>query len=119
MKLRILTLALLSGLLFSFVPGPRQVLNTSLRISVLNDLGNIEQNVTVTLFKSEEDYRDETNQVGVPLKTDKKGRVTFKKLKSAVYYIHAKKGDKTNVGRGVQTEKLEEGKINKLNIIIE
>ena len=119
MKLKILTIVIISGLFLALTSGPNQLLNTSLRVTVLNDLGNIQENATVQLFTSEEDYRNETNPVGPSQKTDKKGRVTFKKLGSRVYYIHAKKGDATNVGRGVQTEKLAEGKVNKLNTVIE
>ncbi len=119
MKLKILTLAVISGLLMAWAIAPNQVLKTSLRITVLNDLGNIQENASVQLFKTEEDYRNDTNPVGPAQKTDRKGRVTFKKLAAREYYINAKKGDATNVGRGVKTEKLEEGKVNKLNTVIE
>ena len=119
MKLRILTIVIFSGLFLAMTTGPKQLLKTSLRITVLNDLGNIQENAIVQLFPSEEDYRNETKPVGPAQKTDKKGRVTFKDLKPRVYFIHAKKGDATNVGRGVQTEKLAEGKVNKLNTVIE
>ena len=37
------------------------VLPTSLRIEIRNNLGNIEENVKVQLFKTKEDYRNETN----------------------------------------------------------
>ena len=119
MKLRIMTLALISGLIMAWAMAPDQLLKTSLRITVLNDLGNIQENASVQLFKTEDDYRNETSPVGPAQKTDKKGRVTFKNLESREYYINAKKGDATNVGRGVKTEKLEEGKVNKLNTVIE
>lgn len=94
-------------------------LPTTLRITTLNELGNIEDSVKVTLFRNLEDYREEVNPVLTPDYTDKKGRVTFKGLEPIKYYIHAEKGDKTNVGGGVQTDSLKEGKINKLTIIIE
>ncbi len=119
MKVKILPIALISALFMAWAPAPNQVLKTSLRITVLNDLGNIQENASVQLFTTEEHYRNETNPVGPPQKTDKKGRVTFKNLESRAYFIHAKKGDATNVGRGVQTEKLEQGKVNKLNTVIE
>jgi len=96
-----------------------QVIKTSLKLTVLNELGHQEQNVKVQLFITEDDYRNETNRMGEAMMTDKKGRVVFKDLKPVVYYVHAQKGDKTNIGRGVQTDKLEEGKINKTTIIIE
>jgi len=99
--------------------GLNQVVKTSLKLTVLNGLGHQEENVKVQLFKTEDDYRNETNRVGEASMTDKKGKVVFKDLEPVVYYVHAQKGDKTNIGRGVQTDKLEEGKINKTTIIIE
>jgi hypothetical protein len=96
-----------------------QLLNTSMKINVRNELGNIEEGVSVQLFHSQEDYRDEKNPVTEVAITDKKGNVKFKELEAKVYFVNAKKGDKSNVGAGVQTDKLEEGKMNKVTIIIE
>jgi hypothetical protein len=96
-----------------------QVFNTSMKINVRNELGNIEEGVAVQLFGSEEDYRNESNPVTEKLMTDKKGNVKFKELESKVYFVNAVKGDKNNVGAGVATAKLEESKMNKLTIIIE
>lgn len=92
---------------------------TTLRITTLNDLGNVEDSVQVTLYRTLKDYREEVNPVAEPQFSDKKGRTTFKKLDPVKYYIHAEKGDKSNIGGGVETNTLEEGKINKLTIIIE
>ncbi|MCB0495963.1 MAG: hypothetical protein KDC79_07490 [Cyclobacteriaceae bacterium] len=103
-------------ILSSFIVKP---LPTSLKITTLNELGNIEDSVKVTLFKSIEDYRKEANPVMESQYTDKKGRTTFKGLDATKYYILAEKGDKNNDGAGVETDALEEGKINKLTIIIE
>lgn len=96
-----------------------QVFNTSMKINVRNELGNIEEGVAVQLFGSEEDYRNETNPVTEKVMTDSKGNVKFKELESKVYFVNAVKGDKNNIGAGVETAKLEEGKMNKLTIIIE
>jgi hypothetical protein len=96
-----------------------QVFNTSMKITVRNELGNIEEGVSVQLFGSEEDYRNETNPVTDKLVTDKKGNVKFKELEGKIYFVNAVKGDKNNVGAGVETAKLEEGKMNKVTIIIE
>lgn len=106
-------------MLSSFSNREDQLLKTSLKITVRNELGNIEPGVEVKLFASDADYRKETNPVQEAAYTDKKGQVKFKELKSKVYYILAKKGDKSNVGAGVSTDKLEEGKLNKVTIIIE
>ncbi len=102
---------------FSF--NESQIFNTSLKINIRNELGNIEEGASVQLFGSEEDYRNETNPVTAVEITDKKGSVKFKELEAKIYFINAKKGDKNNIGAGVQTDALEEGKLNKLTVIIE
>ena len=105
--------------LFSFTSTSDQLLPTSLRITVLNELGNVETGVTVTLYASSEDYKKGENPVMEGKITDKKGRVTFKGLSPKIYYVNAEKGDKNNYGAGVQTDTLQEGRVNKVNIIIE
>jgi hypothetical protein len=96
-----------------------QIFNTSLKINVRNELGNIEKDVSVQLFGNEKDYREEKNPVTEKQFTDKKGNVTFKELESKIYFVNASNGDKNNVNAGVETAKLEEGKMNKVTIIIE
>ncbi|TRX56083.1 carboxypeptidase regulatory-like domain-containing protein [Fulvivirga sp. M361] len=96
-----------------------QLLKTSLKITVIDELGNIVEGASVQLYPSEEDYRNEVNAVSEVSYTDKKGQVKFKELDAKVYYVNASKGDKNNIGAGVQTDKLEEGKLNKVNIVIE
>ncbi|MEM6522875.1 MAG: carboxypeptidase regulatory-like domain-containing protein [Bacteroidota bacterium] len=96
-----------------------QVFKTSIKITVIDELGNIAEGASVQLFGTEEDYRNETNAVTDVAVTDKKGQVKFKELESKVYFVNVKKGDKNNIGAGVQTAKLEEGKLNKVNIVIE
>jgi hypothetical protein len=106
----------LAAVNFSFAP--QQILNTKLKITVRNDLGNLEEGVAVTLYENEEDYRNNANQVDATGFTDAKGTVTFKSLKPQVYFIDARKDDKTNVDMGVQTGRLEEKKTNKVTIVI-
>lgn len=96
-----------------------QLLKTNLKITVRNDLGNLEEGVSVQLFSSEEDYREEKDPVTEILLTDDKGVVKFKDLEPKVYFVNAEKDDKNNIGAGVATQKLDEGKTNKVTIIIE
>ena len=103
---------------FSTLTSATQLINTQLRITVLNELGNKEEGAEVTLYATEEDYRKETNPVLSTQKTDRKGRVTFKGLEEKVYFVMVKKGEMNNNGLGVQTEKLVGKKINKITIII-
>lgn len=95
-----------------------QLLPTKLKITVIDGLGNFVEGATVSIYGNEKDYLASENPVAT-LKTDKGGVVTFKDVKSAPYFVEAKKGDKSNVGEGVQTETLSEGKVNKVNTIIE
>ena len=55
---------------------------TSLKITVIDILGNIVEGATVTLYKTEDDYRNETNPAMDAQLTDKKGRTSFKKIEA-------------------------------------
>ena len=114
-KLALFSMAVLILTAFTTV----DLLPTSLKITVRNELGNIEEGAEVQLFATDEDYRNEENPVSEVLITNKKGEVKFKDLEPKVYYVMAKKGDKNNWGAGVQTDILEEGKMNKVTIVIE
>lgn len=114
---KILGLAIIFFALSAF--SATQVFKTNLKITVRNELGNVEEGVSVQLFPTEEDYRQETNPVTEVMVTDSKGQVKFKELEPKVYFVNAEKGDKNNIGAGVKTAKLEDGKLNKITIIIE
>lgn len=94
-----------------------QLFKTSLKIQVLNDLGNIEEGATVKIFKTEEDYNKEENTVREGI-TDKKGNVVFSDVEALEYYVNVVKGDKNNYGAGEKIEMLDEGKINRITVII-
>lgn len=110
---------LIVGIIGLFAFNSVQLMKTSLTITVRNELGNIEEGVGVQLFPTEEDYRNETNPSSEIEYSDKKGKVRFKDLEPKVYFVNAVKGDKNNIGAGVQTDTLQEGKVNKVTIIIE
>lgn len=95
-----------------------QLLPTKLRITVINGLGNFVEGASVSIYENEEDYRASENAVAIG-ETDKKGRVVFKDLKAIPYYVEAKKGEQNNNGEGVLTGTLSEGKINRVNTVIE
>ncbi len=116
MKINLFAIGVLTFLICSFNSKP---LPTSLSITVIDNLGNFVEGATVTIYETEEDYRNSVNPAAEPQLTDKKGRVKFKNLKSVSYYIHAIHNDKTNIGEGVQTAPLTEGKLNKVNTVIE
>ncbi len=114
------TIALLSILLLTGVSTDveAQLLPTKLRVTVIDGLGNFVEGATVALYENEKDYLASENPIAL-LKTDKKGRVMFKELKTISYFIEAKNGEQTNDGEGVQTAVLSEGKVNRVNTIIE
>jgi hypothetical protein len=97
---------------------PSQIFKTSLTVTVRDELGNTVEGASVKLFLKEEDYTKEVNQIEEGA-TDKKGVVHFRKLKPETYFILGRKGDKDNAGGGEKIGKLEEGKFNKVTIIIQ
>ena len=113
----VLSTVLLVGL-FSFSPAQPELLPTKLRITVIDGLGNPAEGATVTIYLNEDDYRNNENPVAKAI-SDNKGRVTFKDLKPVPYFIDARKGDMNNDFEGVRTAALEEGKLNKVNTVIE
>lgn len=95
-----------------------QIIKTQMNVTIRNELGNIEEGVTVQLYEKEEDYKAEKNMVAEAT-TDEKGVAKFKDLKAISYFVLAKKGDKNNFGGGEQTGVLEAKRINKVTIVIE
>lgn len=115
--LALVTIILLIGL-FSFSSAEEQFLSTKLQITVIDGLGNTVEGATVSIYSDEENYRDNVNEVAKAI-TDEKGRVKFKELEPTSYFIDARKDDMNNDGKGVKTAPLSEGKLNKVNTVIE
>jgi hypothetical protein len=101
-------------LILSFV----QLLNTSLTLTVRDELGNTVSGAQVMLFETEEDYNKEKN-IAFTGVSDAKGVLKLKKLKSISYYVIVRKDDKDNAGGGERIGKLEEGKFNKATVVIQ
>ncbi|MBK6266016.1 carboxypeptidase regulatory-like domain-containing protein [Marivirga sp. S37H4] len=118
-KLSFLVLSLTAFAFFQFTPKNDQVFKTNLRITIQDDLGNIQEGAVVTLYDNNEDYRSGENAVAGPSETDSKGRVTFKGLEAKSYFVDATKGKMNNNMLGVQTDTLVEGKLNKAAIVIQ
>lgn len=110
-------------LLFAFVLAyfaysPSQIFNTSLTVTVRDELGNTVTGAQVQLFEKEEDYNKEVN-AAEKAESDAKGVVKFKKLKPIAYFILCRKGDKDNTGGGERVSKLDDGKFNKITVVIQ
>ncbi|ABG57504.1 hypothetical protein [Cytophaga hutchinsonii] len=114
MKKTLLLSLLITLFLSSFTA---QMIPTSLKISVRNELGTIESGVSVKLYASKEDYEKSANPVAAG-KTDAKGNIFFQDLKQTTFYISAEKGDRNNFGAGEKIENLELNKVNKVTLII-
>ena len=95
-----------------------KLFSTDLHITVIDDAGNYVEGAKVTLYKTMDDYNN-GNPVADAETSDKKGRVRFKDLKPIEYYIYAQKGDMDNIFNGQKVNQLVEGKVNKINVIIE
>ena len=114
----------LTAILFSFFAfeaapvAEAQIFSTKLKITVLDELGNVLPGAEVTLYKNKEDYVNEVNPVQETAIANKKGIVKFKKLNQNEYFVLASKGDLRNAGGGVIIGELEEGKTNKANVIL-
>ncbi|MEM7551066.1 MAG: carboxypeptidase regulatory-like domain-containing protein [Bacteroidota bacterium] len=96
-----------------------QILPTKLRVFVRNDLGNLVEGAEVTLYTSDEDYRNESNPVEPTQVTDSKGRVTFKEVGAQPYFVNVEKGDLNNIAGGIRIDTLKEGRLNKATIVID
>jgi hypothetical protein len=117
MKLLVFFIAI-TLLTSSFAPRPVQLINTSLTVTVRDELGNTVEGASIKLFETEENYNKETNPVAEG-STDAKGNYRFKKIKAVTYFVLVKKGDKDNMGGGEKIDKLEDGKFNKVTIVIQ
>ncbi len=103
---------------FSLISTQGQILNTSLTITVRDEIGNTVSGAEVQLFETEEDYLKEKN-VAFSGVSDAKGLVKLKKLKSISYWVIVRKEDKDNAGGGERIGTLEEGKFNKATVVIQ
>jgi len=112
------TILLFAVASFSYVDVSAQLFNTSLTITVRDEVGNLVSGAEVKLFKTEQDYLKEENVV-MEEASDAKGIVKLKKIEALSYYVIVRKGDKDNSGGGEIIGKLEEGKFNKVTIVIQ
>ncbi len=117
MKLQSVIL-LLSLISISFTFDPTQLINTSLTVTVRDELGNTVEGASIKLFETEDNYNQEKNALAEGT-TDAKGVFRFKKIKAIAYFVLVKKGDKDNMGGGEKIGKLEDGKFNKVTIVIQ
>ena len=115
MKSRIsIALFIVACMLCSFTA---QMIPTSLKLTVRNELGALESAVNVTLYANKDDYEKSANPIASG-KTDSKGMVFFQYLTALNYYISAEKGSRNNFGAGEKIDNLDANKVNKVTLII-
>jgi hypothetical protein len=100
------------------VSSPFQLFNTSLTVTVRDEMGNTVAGASVKIFVKEDDYTKETNAVEEGT-TDAKGVVKFKKLNPQAYFILCRKDDKDNAGGGEKVSPLKKGEFNKITVVIQ
>lgn len=113
----IIVLSLLLLFLTTNHTSASQDAKTKLLVTVIDDRGNNIEGASIIIYSSMEDYENSQNLL-IKGKTDKKGRFQFKGLESKPYFLDVKKDNKRNDGQGVQTGLLSEGKVNKVMVII-
>ncbi|MGF1637892.1 MAG: carboxypeptidase-like regulatory domain-containing protein [Cyclobacteriaceae bacterium] len=101
---------------FSFTSS-KQLLPTNLRLTVLDNIGNVVSGATVKLYANDDDYEEDENAVA-EMVTDKKGVANFKSLKTQSYYVRATHKKMSNDDTAYETGELVSGRINKINLII-
>jgi hypothetical protein len=114
MKTKISLLFIIGIICCSFVA---QMIPTSLKITVRNELGATVSDATVTLYANKVDYEKSTNPVAAG-KTDSKGMIYFQGLTALNFYLSAEKGDRNNYGAGEKIDSLAPNKVNKVTVII-
>lgn len=96
-----------------------QLFNTTLQITVRDELGNVVEGAEVLLYKTEEDYEKNINPVMEAQHTNNKGIATFSKIEPIEYFVNVSKDDASNIGAGVKTGNIDAKRLNKVTIIIE
>lgn len=118
--MKALRISSLLALLFLFaLPTKAQFIKTSLTITVIDGTGNAVEGATVQLFEKEEDYLKEQNVAAEGVSEGPKGQIKFKDLKNIAYFVIVRKDDMDNSDGGEKIGKLEEKKMNKVNIVIQ
>jgi hypothetical protein len=110
---KLLALSVLVLLLTGFTT---PYLKTSLTVTVRDEKGNIVPDANIKLYSNRENWEKEIGHFA-EMFTDDKGVAKFKDVSSLNIYILVRKGDLDNTGGGEMT-RLEDGKFNKITVII-
>lgn len=115
MKNHILLFSLFTTLFVSCIKPAK----TSLKLTLINEVGNPVSGANVKLYASQTDYNNRTNQVGSTQFSNSDGQVTFEDLASIKYFWFAEKDCRNNSkGAATTTSPITEGKINAVDNVI-
>ncbi len=91
---------------------------TAIELTILNSIGNIVVDASVTLYDSETNYNNQTSPVASKI-TDANGKASFSNLKGIKYYWTVEKDCDDNSNGAITTaQPLTENVTTKLNVII-
>jgi hypothetical protein len=110
---KVFVFALLLLVASAFAPA----LKTSLNVTVRDETGNLVPGASIKLYSNREHWEKELNHFAEGV-TDEKGIFKFKEINQLNIFILVRKDDKDNTNGGEQT-KLEDGKINKITVMIQ
>lgn len=92
---------------------------TTLRLTLIDELGNPISGASVKLFASNTDYKNRSNQVGATVFSNSSGQATFEGLTGIQYFWYAEKDCRNNSkGAITTTAPITEGKNNTVDNII-
>jgi hypothetical protein len=118
MNLSKISYFLMISFLISHTSWTKTQLPTALKIQVIDASKHPVAGAEVVLYTTEENYRFQKNAFAKG-ETDKKGRVTFRRLQPIPYFIDARNELKKNDGLAAVTDSLHKNKINKVVVLIE
>lgn len=103
--------------LFMALTASSPILKTSLNVTVRDETGNLVPGANIKLYSNRENWEKETGHFAEGV-TDEKGIFKFKEVTQLNIYLLVRKDDRDNTNGGEQT-KLEDGKINKITVVIQ
>ena len=99
-------------MVFSF-----NILRTELRVIVKDDSGEKRLGTEVSLFNTIDDFSNDKKSYD-PIVSNKKGRAIFNNVGKGPFYLEAENEDITNSFGNQSTDTLQEGIINKIDVVI-
>lgn len=117
-KSTIIIVFIMASCAFFFSSFSQPFLPTSLKVKVIDSNTNVVKSAKVTLYGNELDYNSKQNPLFEDKLSNKDGIVVFENLTPMPYYIHALKGNISNMAEEILTETLLEGRVNTVTTLM-